>query len=279
MAAPNQYRTERGELDQSEGLSAGAVGPEAVGPEAVGAATHGPGACRPGAAAQQGDKVAQAQAHRPEQRTPRTRTPRTRTRSTEGRREETRQRILTAAGQLFREHGIDGIGVDAVMQQAGLTHGGFYLHFPSKESLAAEVSQSLLEKAAAKWDEISHSPDRDAALQRIVQHYLDPSRVASAHCCPLTTLGPDVARRSASRAAIGGALRGMLDALARVLPGRRRQAALATLSTMVGAVVLSRLADDPVLADAFLQAAADSILPSRRASNRMELFTEQPTPD
>jgi TetR/AcrR family transcriptional regulator, transcriptional repressor for nem operon len=299
MAAPNQYRTERGELDQSEGLSAGAVGPEAVGPEAVGhetvghesvgpqavgAATHGPGACRPGAAAQQGDKVAQAQAHRPEQRTPRTRTPRTRTprtrtHSTEGRREETRQRILTAAGQLFREHGIDGIGVDAVMQQAGLTHGGFYLHFPSKESLAAAVSPSLLEKAAAKWDEISHSPDRDAALQRIVQHYLDPSRVASAHCCPLTTLGPDVARRSASRAAIGGALRGMLDALARVLPGRRRQAALATLSTMVGAVVLSRLADDPVLADAFLQAAADSILPSRRASNRMELFTEQPTPD
>ena len=185
-------------------------------------------------------------------------------RQPEGRRAETRQRILTAAGQLFREHGIDGVGVDAVMQQAGLTHGGFYLHFPSKEALAAEVSQSLLEKAAGKWDEISRSPDRDAALERIVRPYLDPVHVASAHGCPLTTLGPDVARRSKSREAIGGALRGMLDALTRVLPGRKRQKALASLSTMVGAVVLSRLADDPALAEAFLEAAADSILPAKR---------------
>ena len=57
------------------------------------------------------------------------------------RRAETRQRILAAASNLFREHGIDGIGVDAVMKEAGLTHGGFYLHFLSKEALAAEVSQ------------------------------------------------------------------------------------------------------------------------------------------
>jgi TetR/AcrR family transcriptional repressor of nem operon len=178
------------------------------------------------------------------------------------RRAETRQRILTAAGRLFREHGIDGVGVDAVMKQAGLTHGGFYLHFPSKEALAAEVAQSLLASAAAKWDDISRSPDRAAALEHIVRYYLDPVHVASAQCCPLTTLGPDVARRSASKDAVGGALRGMLDALVRVVPGRKRQQALAALSTMVGAVVLSRLADDPALAEAFLQAAAASILPA-----------------
>jgi TetR/AcrR family transcriptional regulator, transcriptional repressor for nem operon len=183
------------------------------------------------------------------------------------RRAETRQRILTAAGDLFREHGIDGVGVDAVMKEAGLTHGGFYLHFPSKEALAAEVSQSLLERAADKWTEISRSPDRDAALERIVSHYLDPVRVASAHCCPLTTLGPDVARRAASRRAVGDALRGMLDALTRCLPGRRRQRALSALSTMVGAVVLSRLTDDPALSRAFLRAASDSIVPGR-AVNR-----------
>jgi TetR/AcrR family transcriptional regulator, transcriptional repressor for nem operon len=181
------------------------------------------------------------------------------------RRVETRQRILAAAGHLFREHGIDGVGVDAVMKEAGLTHGGFYLHFPSKEALAAEVSQTLLSEAAGKWDEISRSAGQQAALARIVHHYLDPTRVASAHCCPLTTLGPDVARRSTSREAIGGALRGMLDALTRVLPSRKRPDALAALSTMVGAVVLSRLADDPALAEAFLQAAADSILPPRQS--------------
>ena len=180
------------------------------------------------------------------------------------RRAETRQRILAAAGDLFREHGIDGIGVDAVMKEAGLTHGGFYLHFRSKDALAAEVSQFLLENAASKWGRISHSLDHEAALEAIVRDYLDPERLASANCCPLTTLGPDVARRPSSRQAVGHALGGMLDALSRCLPGQERKRALAALATMVGAVVLSRLADDPALSREFLQAAADSILPDER---------------
>jgi TetR/AcrR family transcriptional repressor of nem operon len=177
------------------------------------------------------------------------------------RRSDTRQRILEAAGELFRTHGIDGVGVDAVMRQAGLTHGGFYLHFASKEALAEEVSQFLLEKSAARWDELSHAPDRQAALQRIVRPYLDPAHVAQAHACPLATLGTDVARRAGSKHAIGDSLRRMLDALGRVLPGRKRQTALTALSTMVGAVVLARLADDPALAEAFLASAEASILP------------------
>ena len=196
----------------------------------------------------------------------------------DNRREETRQRILTAAGHLFREHGIDGVGVDAVMKEAGLTHGGFYLHFASKEALAAEVSQTLLQKAADKWQDLSHSEDREAALERIVTYYLDPARVASGNCCALTTLGTDVARRAESRQAIGGALRGMLDALTRVLPGRKKQKALASLSTMVGAVVLSRLTDDPALAEAFLDAAANTILPADRASNRRDVLADQAQP-
>jgi TetR/AcrR family transcriptional regulator, transcriptional repressor for nem operon len=191
------------------------------------------------------------------------------------RRAETRQRILAAAGYLFREHGIDGVGVDAVMKQAGLTHGGFYLHFPSKEALAAEVSQSLLEQAARQWDDLSHSPDRDAALRSIVTHYLDPARVAAARCCPLTTLGPDVARRASSREAVSHALNGMLDALARLLPGRKRKRALASLSTMVGAVVLARLADDPALSEAFLKAALDSVLPGKRAAFEQEILPSE----
>ena len=79
----------------------------------------------------------------------------------------------------------------------------------------------------------------------------------------------------ASKEAVGGALRGMLDALTRVLPGRKRQTALASLSTMVGAVVLSRLADDKALAGAFLQAAAASILPAAHAINRAASMAEQ----
>jgi TetR/AcrR family transcriptional regulator, transcriptional repressor for nem operon len=71
----------------------------------------------------------------------------------------------------------------------------------------------------------------------------------------------------------------MLDALTRVLPGRRRQKALASLSTLVGAVVLARLADDPALAEAFLDAAAASILPGRRTSDRMEMSANAGTSD
>ena len=191
------------------------------------------------------------------------------------RRAETRQRILAAAGELFREHGIDATGVDAVMKQAGLTHGGFYLHFASKEALAAEVSECLLQAAADRWQAISRSADRDAALETIVWRYLDAEHVGRDHGCPLTTLGPDVARRAGSRAAILGALRGMVDALTRCLPGRKRQRALASLSTMVGAVVLARLTDDPELSQAFLEAAADSILPAGRTVNRLGSLIER----
>src|ERR1700751_983239 len=73
------------------------------------------------------------------------------------RRTTSHQRILDAAGRLFRAHGIDGVGVDAVMKEAGLTHGGFYAHFASKEALAAEVAQSLLQQAAERWDMITRT--------------------------------------------------------------------------------------------------------------------------
>src|ERR1700744_698368 len=96
------------------------------------------------------------------------------------RRTETRRRILDAASRLFREHGMDGVGVDAVMREAGLTHGGFYLHFASKEALAAEVARSLLEQAASRWEEASQEPDHDAALRQIVLPYLSPAKIDSA---------------------------------------------------------------------------------------------------
>lgn len=178
------------------------------------------------------------------------------------RKAETRQRILDAAGALFRAHGIDGVGVDAVMHEAGLTHGGFYLHFASKEALVAEVAAASLARAAERWDRISREPDPRAALVQIVGSYLDPEHVAAvSQGCMLTTLGPEVARRPGSRGGITQAMRTMLDALERLLPGRRRDNAVAALSTMVGAVVLARIADDPGLANEFLAVAASAVVP------------------
>lgn len=181
-------------------------------------------------------------------------------RITQQRKGETRERIMTAAGDLFRRHGIDAVGVDAIMHAAGLTHGGFYTHFKSKEALVAEVSAATLARSAARWERISREEAPDAALAQIVGGYLDPAHVAATERgCVLTTLGPEVARRRDARPGITASIRRMLDSLTRCLPGRRRQQALEALSAMVGAVVLARLCDDPELADDFLAAARKAV--------------------
>ncbi len=173
------------------------------------------------------------------------------------RRTETHQRIIDAAGRLFRQHGIDGVGVDAIMREAGLTHGGFYAHFASKEALVVEVARSLLEKSAALWSDYSAVPDKSQALRRIVEPYLSVEHVRSPNGCPLATLGAEAARRSAARHAMDAPLQEMLAALRRVLPDPEQ--ASSALATMVGAVILARLADDPALAERFLQAASETV--------------------
>src|SRR4051812_38641035 len=101
-------------------------------------------------------------------------------RMTSERKSETRERILEAATQLFRRHGIDAVGVDAIMHRAGLTHGGFYAHFASKEALVAEASAASLERAADRWQRISEAEEPSVALTKIVESYLDPAHVAGA---------------------------------------------------------------------------------------------------
>jgi TetR/AcrR family transcriptional repressor of nem operon len=179
-----------------------------------------------------------------------------RMRRTNEQKAETRQHIVDAAGRLFRQHGIDAVGVDAIMHAAGLTHGGFYGHFPSKEALVAEVASASLARSAARWERIAEEDAPDAALRRIVGSYLDPAHVAEVQRgCVLTTLGPEVARRPEARPGIAASVRVMADVLGRCLPEGDDARALAALSTMVGAVVLARLADSPDLAEAILGAA------------------------
>jgi TetR/AcrR family transcriptional repressor of nem operon len=177
-------------------------------------------------------------------------------RVTSERRAETRQRILDAALRLFRQHGIDAVGVDAIMHQAGLTHGGFYTYFPSKEALVAETSAASLARSASRWEQIVQEHDSRSARARIVGSYLDPAHVVAAERgCVLTTLGPEVARRPEAKPAFTAAIQRMVDALAACMPEHGRDSVLATLASMVGAVVLARLADDPDLAVEFLAAA------------------------
>ena len=103
-----------------------------------------------------------------------------RMRVTSERKAETRERILAAAGELFRSHGIDAVGVDAIMHEAGLTHGGFYAHFASKEALVAEVSAAALGALRRAVGADQPGGRSGAALARIVGSYLDPAHVAAA---------------------------------------------------------------------------------------------------
>jgi TetR/AcrR family transcriptional regulator, transcriptional repressor for nem operon len=172
-----------------------------------------------------------------------------------------RETILEVAGTLFRERGYDGIGVADIMKRAGLTHGGFYGHFQSKDDLAAEITSRVLGRDG--WLERvtgSASP----SLHEVVRKYLTTRhRDDAGHGCLFAALGSDVARqpRPVRRAFTEGLLR-RIDALAHVLPGRaaaRRRKALATMAGLVGAMILSRAVDDPKLSGEILDAAAASL--------------------
>lgn len=174
--------------------------------------------------------------------------------------EKNRGKIVKVASELFREKGFDGVGVDEVMKKAGLTHGGFYNHFFSKEMLAAEASARALAGTATCWREALEEDPR-SALNSIVDFYLGDD-----HCrdrskgCAFAALAAEVPRhtKSVSRS-FTNALRSHIDVLVHLVRGRtvaaRQQHALATMSLLVGAVVLARAVDDAELSRSILDAA------------------------
>jgi len=173
-----------------------------------------------------------------------------------------REKILEVAGALFRERGFDGIGVADIMKRAGLTHGGFYGHFVSKDDLAAEITARVLGRSG--WLERLTGTQKPS-FSDVVRQYLSPRhRDDPGRGCLFAALGSDVVRQPRSvRRAFTEGLRLRVDALARLAPGRsaavRRQKALATMAELVGALILSRAVDDPKFSDEILEAAATSL--------------------
>ena len=180
-------------------------------------------------------------------------------RVTRERAEANREKILQVAGTMFRERGFDGTAVDDIMRRAGLTHGGFYGHFESKDDLAAESCARVM--AGDGWAErLTGTPN--PSFGAVVRAYLSPRhRDASGRGCLLAAVGSDVVRQPLSvRRAFTEGLRSRVAALGRLLPGRsasaRREKALATMAGLVGALMLSRAVDDAELSDQILKAAA-----------------------
>lgn len=183
--------------------------------------------------------------------------------------EANRERIVDTASRLFREHGIDATGVAELMAEAGLTHGGFYGHFASKDDLAVEACQRAGDEAGVTWAARAER-DPSHALKTLVDSYLTTAhRDGRSTGCFMPGLSVDVTRTEnrALREAFTSGVRGCLDVLVDAVHGRtrreRRRRALATLAAMVGAMVLARAVDDVTLSDELLKATRLELLATR----------------
>ncbi|MET4255672.1 TetR/AcrR family transcriptional repressor of nem operon [Bradyrhizobium sp. S3.12.5] len=162
---------------------------------------------------------------------------------------ENRRRILEVASRLFRDKGFDAVSVAEVMKAAGLTHGGFYGHFASKDDLIAQTLAHVLALDA----------DGGGDFRAYVDDYLAPShRDNAAGGCPTAGLAAAIRHQSpAARAAMTQALRSQVDRIGEALPkvdtADRRRVAIGSWAAMVGAVILARAIDDPALSDEVLE--------------------------
>jgi len=174
---------------------------------------------------------------------------------------ENHERILDVATRLFRERGIDGIGVSDLMKAAGLTHGGFYGHFASKEDLVAQACRRAVARMRQNWINVVDQATGDP-LEALAATYLTPKhRDGAGRGCAMAALGPEVARQGpAARRAMTEELRPFIDYLSSIVKGgsrsTRRQKALAAYASLVGALVVSRVVDDPDLSNEVLTAVA-----------------------
>jgi TetR/AcrR family transcriptional repressor of nem operon len=172
---------------------------------------------------------------------------------------QNRERVVETAAKLFREKGYGGIGVADLMKSAGLTHGGFYGNFGSKEALMAEVVTYAIDNSIHTWDTlVARAPTQP--LEAVVAPYLSiQHRDNPGMGCAMAALGPEVARMAPDvRCAVTEGVRKQIDKLAALMPAdsseEQREAALVTYASMVGALVLSRAVNDPALSEEVLNA-------------------------
>jgi TetR/AcrR family transcriptional regulator, transcriptional repressor for nem operon len=166
---------------------------------------------------------------------------------------ENRERILTEAARLFRERGVPAVGMDALAEAAGMTHGSLYSQFDSKEHLAPEALRRAFDASAAKYDEVE-------TLTAYAERYLSPRhRDTPGSGCAIATLGCEVPRQGhPMRQAVTEGLRRMMERLTLLVgPKARRKSeneALAIAATLVGGMILARAMDDREFSDRILAA-------------------------
>lgn len=178
--------------------------------------------------------------------------------------EENRRAVIEAAGRLFRERGFNGVGLNDLMGAVGLTQGGFYKQFKSKDDLAVQACERVLTDSAEKLAQLLETGDDP--LPVIVDRYLSRNhRDRISDGCIFASLGPDAARHSPDMIrSFENGIRSYLDVIGRAAQASTGHAPhndpATILSTMVGALVLSRLVEDETLSAHILDAAAKNLL-------------------
>ncbi len=168
--------------------------------------------------------------------------------------ERSRDRIVTSAARLLRERGVDGASVADVMSDAGLTHGGFYRHFETKDALVAAALDQAFDQFISTVSRGALTPDPQAAVAGFMKTYLSEGHVAHpGQGCPIPALAADVGRSSPLvQERFSAGVRRMVAAIGHAMPGddeARRSAAWRQLAMMAGAVMMARTADSPTAAE------------------------------
>ena len=179
---------------------------------------------------------------------------------------KSRERVVSVAAARFRETGVDGVGVADLMKDAGLTHGGFYRHFSSREEMVAEaIERALRDGGQAVAAVVNTEQSPSAALALLVDRYLSLAhRDGLATSCAVTTLAGDVARsnaraRSAYTRQVGKYLELLTKLIASDKRKSRRARAIAALAALVGAVSMARAVNDEKLSREILKSAAEEL--------------------
>ena len=180
--------------------------------------------------------------------------------------QETHARIVRKASVRLREKGAHGIGVADLMKDAGLTHGGFYAHFDSREALVIEAFNDAMDRGIERWRKVVGEMPPEKRLATIIDGYLTSvHRDDPGHGCAIPALGAEIARESPkTRKAFSLKLEQMIDMIAdQILDVPRKTArkqAIATLATMMGAIVMSRIAGSGELSEEILASGREAVL-------------------
>jgi TetR/AcrR family transcriptional repressor of nem operon len=187
---------------------------------------------------------------------------------------ETHARIVRKASVRLRERGAHGIGVADLMKDAGLTHGGFYAHFDTREALVIEAFAYAMDRSRERWRKLAEKTSPDKRLATIVDSYLTAvHRDDPGHGCAIPALGAEIARESPkTRKAFSAKLDQMIEMIAAQVPATphkaSRKRALGTLATMMGTLVLARIAGSGDFSDEILGAGREAVLGRAGAPKR-----------